>query len=89
MTRWPDSQPDRRPSSQRSMSADLMGLGLASTPARELLAAVLQMGLVIVLLFVVFPERIPDLAKWLILGGGVLFFVIRALIGIPKWRGRR
>ncbi|GAA4282511.1 hypothetical protein GCM10022261_00420 [Brevibacterium daeguense] len=66
-----------------------MGLGPASTPARELLAAVLQLGLVIVLLVAVFPDRIPDLMKWLILGGGVLFFVIRALIGVPKWRGRR
>ncbi|MFE9203375.1 hypothetical protein [Micromonospora sp. NPDC007230] len=45
------------------------------------------MGLTIVLIFVVFPDRLFEFAKWLIVAGGVLF--LRALIGAQKWRYRR
>ncbi len=88
MTGWTDPEPDRRPAPRRSLLVDLMWIGPASTPARELLAAVLQLGAVAVLLFVLFPDRIPDVAKWLILGGCVLLFAVRAAIGIPSWRRR-
>lgn len=88
MTGWPQPEIAPNPSPSQSLGADLMGLGPASTPGRELLAAALQLGLVILLLFVLFPDRVPDPAKWLLLGAGVVFFVVRAAIGIPKWRRR-
>ncbi len=67
---------------------DLMSLGPASTPGREFLAAIVQIGAVALLLFVIFPDRLPELWRWVLLGATVVYFVLRAAVGIPKWRRR-
>ncbi len=88
MSRWYDEQPPS-PAPRPSLAMDLMGAGPASTPARELLAAVLQIGAVALLLFVVFPDRLGEAWRWLVMAALVAYFVVRAAAGIPKWRRRR
>ena len=66
----------------------MFSLGHASTPGRELLAAVLQIGAVALLCFVMFPDRLPELARWGLLAAAVLYFVFRFAAGISKWRRR-
>ena len=68
---------------------DMIGFGPASTPGRELLAAVVQIGLVLVLLFVLFPDRLPDPVKLILTGAAAAYFVVRLVIGLPRWRRRR
>lgn len=66
----------------------MVSLGPASTPARELLAAILQIGAVALLVFVIFPDRLPEIWRWGLLGACFVYFVFRAAAGIPKWRRR-
>lgn len=63
-------------------------MGPASTPGREFLAAIIQIGVVALLVFVIFPERVPETWRWLALGATLLYFVIRAVAGISKWKRR-
>lgn len=67
---------------------DLMSVGPASTPAREFLAAVVQIGAVALLVFVIFPDRLPEVWRWVLVGATVVYFVLRTTAGIPKWRRR-
>jgi uncharacterized BrkB/YihY/UPF0761 family membrane protein len=82
-----DEQAHRAPNRQ-SFAADMMTLGPASTPGRELIAAVLQIGAVALLIFVVFPDRLPELWRWALVGATAVYFLFRVLAGIPKWRRR-
>ncbi|MDQ1122093.1 hypothetical protein [Microbacterium trichothecenolyticum] len=70
------------------MAADIMGLGPASTPGRELLAALVQIGAVVLLLFVLFPDRLPDAWRWVLVGATVVYFAVRLAVGLPRWRRR-
>ncbi|WP_232547489.1 hypothetical protein [Propioniciclava soli] len=87
MSAWND-EPRQTPAPKRSLGMDLMSLGPASTPGREFLAAIVQIGAVALLLFVIFPDRLPELWRWVLLGATVVYFVLRAAVGIPKWRRR-
>ncbi len=64
----------------------MMSIGPASTLGRELLAAVLQIGVVALLLFVIVPDRLPDLWRWVLLTVTLIYFVVRFAAGFPKWR---
>lgn len=88
MTRWANDQQARRTPLKRSFAADMISLGPASSPGRELLAAVLQTGAVVLLIFVLFPDRLPELWRWAILGATIVYFVLRFAAGISKWRRR-
>lgn len=85
MTEWNDPEPDDS-SAQASLAADLLGFSPASTPGREALAGGLQLGIVILLLFVILPDRFSAQAQWLILAGAVAYCAIRVISGVPKWR---
>jgi hypothetical protein len=88
MMNWPDEEQPRVPRNRRSLATDLMSLGPASTPGREVLAALLQIGAVALLCFVVFPDRLPEPARWGLLAASALYFMIRSVVGLPKWRRR-
>ncbi|MCX4471451.1 hypothetical protein C5N14_31055 [Micromonospora sp. MW-13] len=88
MNTWTDEPQQPKPR-QRSLAADLMSLGPASTPGREFLAAILQIGAVALLVFVIFPDRLPELQRWGLLAATAMYFVIRVAAGLPKWRCRR
>jgi uncharacterized BrkB/YihY/UPF0761 family membrane protein len=66
-----------------------MGLGPASTPGRDIIIAILTLGLVVVLLFVIFPDRLTDTVRWIVIGALAAYHVLRFLTGIPKWSRRR
>lgn len=85
MNRWSE-EPQQQQTPQRSLAIDMLSVGPASTPRRELLAAVIQLGAVALLLLVIFPDRVPDLWRWALLGASVMYFVFRAAVGLPKWR---
>ncbi|MFG3421075.1 hypothetical protein [Micromonospora sp. NPDC048063] len=89
MTRWADNEQTSKPQAKRSLAADLMSLGPASTPGRELLAAVLQIGAVALLCFVVFPDRLSEVMRWGLLAATFVYFVFRFAAGLPKWLQRR
>jgi hypothetical protein len=57
-------------------------------PQRRSFAADL-MGLVVVLLFVIFPDRLTDTVRWIVIGALAAYHVLRFLTGIPKWSRRR
>lgn len=88
MTGWTNDEQTNQTPAGRSFAADMMSLGPASTPSRELLAAVLQTGAVVLLIFVLFPDRLPEAWRWTLLGATVVYFVFRFAAGIPKWRRR-
>lgn len=87
MSAWND-EPQQQPAPKRSLALDLMSLGPASTARRELLAAIVQIGAVVLLIFVIFPDRLSELWRWGLLGATAVYFVLRAATGIPKWRRR-
>ncbi|MFF2652615.1 hypothetical protein [Streptomyces sp. NPDC058045] len=88
MTRWADDEQAREPRGEQSLAVDMLGVGPASTPARELLASVSQIGAVALLVFVLFPDRVPERWRWMVVGATVAYFVFRTAAGIPKWRRR-
>jgi len=88
MTRWTNDEQTHERRVERGLAADLLSLGPASTPGRELLAAALQISAVALLVFVVFPDRLPELWRWGLLAATVVYFVFRCAAGIPKWRRR-
>jgi len=85
MTEWDDPEPEDSPD-QATLAADLLGFTPASTPGREALAGGVQLGIVIVLLFVILPDRFSTETQWLILAGAVVYCATRVVSGIPKWR---
>lgn len=88
MSRWND-EPQQKAAPQRSLAFDLLlNVGPASTPGRELLAAIVQIGVVALLVFVIFPDALPEVWRWVLVGATVVYFVFRAAAGIPKWRRR-
>lgn len=89
MSRWADEEQPREASAKRSLGADMLSLGPASTMARELLAATWQIAAVALLCFVVFPDRLPEPARWGLLAAAVVYFAVRFAAGLPKWRHRR
>ncbi|WP_185173837.1 hypothetical protein [Rothia nasimurium] len=88
MTRWINEEQIHQTPNQPSFAADLMSLGPASTMNRELLAAVTQIGAVVLLLFVVFPDRLVEPWRWLLLVATIIYFTVRFATGISKWRHR-
>lgn len=88
MTRWMNDEPPQHTPPTRSFAADLLSLGPASTMGRELLAASIQVAAVALLIFVVFPHRLPEPWRWLLLAATVVYFILRFAAGIPKWRRR-
>ena len=81
-----DDEQARRVPNKQSLAADMMSLGPASTLGREVIAAVLQIGAVVLLIFVVFPDRLPEVWRWALVGAMAAYFLFRFLAGIPKWR---
>ncbi len=86
MTRWTNEEQTNQTPNQRSLAPDLLSLGPASTMSRELLAAIIQIGAVVLLLFVVFPDRLAESWRWLLLVATIVYFAVRFATGIPKWR---
>ncbi|WP_158609989.1 hypothetical protein [Micromonospora musae] len=87
MSGWSDG-PRQQRAPKRSLAVDLMSVGPASTPAREVLSAIVQIGAVALLVFVIFPDDLRELWRWALLGATVLYFVLRAAAGLPTWRRR-
>ena len=88
MTKWTNEEHTHHTSPQPSFAADMMNLGPASTMGRELLTVIIQTGVVVLLLFVVFPDRLTESWRWLLLAATVIYFAVRFVAGIPKWRRR-
>ena len=88
MTKWTNEEHTHYTPAQRSFAADMMNLGPASTMGRELLTVIIQTGVVVLLRFVVFPDRLAESWRWLLLAATVIYFAIRFVAGIPKWRRR-
>lgn len=88
MTRWIDDEEDRQVPDKQSFAVDMMNWGPASTPGREVIAAALQIGSVVLLIFVVFPDRLQEVWRWALVGSMAAYFLFRFLAGIPKWRRR-
>lgn len=86
MTQWPIDEQSHQTPTRRSFALDMMSPGPASTMGRELIAAIIQIGVVVVLIFVVFPDRLSDSWRWALLAATILYFVVRFVIGVPKWR---
>ena len=82
MTKWTNDEHTHYSPTQRSFAADMMNLGPASTMGRELLTVIIQTG------FVVFPDRLAESWRWLLLAATVIYFAVRFAAGIPKWRRR-
>lgn len=88
MTRWSDDEQSQHAPKTRSLGADLVSFGPASTMGRELFAAAWQIVAVALLCFVIFPDRLPELARWGLLIVAVVYFAVRFLAGLPRWRHR-
>lgn len=88
MSGWND-EPQQPREQSRSILIDMVSLGPASTPGRELVLAVAQIAIAYLLVLVIVPDRLPDPVRWAVLIGAPAFFAVRALAGIPKWRRRR
>lgn len=88
MTRWTNGEEARQAPAKRSFATDMMSLGPASTMGRELFAAIIQTGAVVLLIFVIFPDRLPELWRWALLAATVVYFALRFAAGVTKWRRR-
>jgi hypothetical protein len=88
MTGWTDPEPKGRPP-KRSFAADIMSLGPASTPGRDLIIAILTIAAMGILLFAIFPDRLSDTIRWIVMGAVAAYHVLRFILGIPKWARRR
>lgn len=89
MSEWSTPEETNLRPAQRSLVADLMSFGPASTPGREVIVAGLQIGLVLLLVFVVFPDRFGGSLLLIVLAVTVVYWILRIAAGIPQWRSRR
>lgn len=51
--------------------------------------ALLQVGLVVLLVFVVFPDRFSGSSPAIVLVITAVYCVMRIAVGVPKWRNQR